>query len=136
MSTELKVECDFHFAKRGKRKAIEPGVAPTPPAPGRVPRVAKLMALAIRLESLVRAGTVANYAAVARLGHVTNARVSQIMSLLNLAPDIQEALLFLPRTLRGRAPIILKDLLPIVTEPDWKRQRRRWAELTAKVASR
>src|SRR3712207_3152134 len=33
---------------------------------------------------------------VARLGHVTRARVTQIMNLLNLAPDIQEAILFLP----------------------------------------
>src|SRR5262249_7856992 len=56
-------------------------------------------------------------------------RVSQVMNLLNLAPDIQEALLFLPRTERGRAPIILAQLQPIASTPDWKKQRRLWGEL-------
>jgi hypothetical protein len=58
------------------------------------------------------------------LGHVTRARVSQIMSLLCLAPDIQEALLFLPLTPRGRDPIILADLMPIAAAFDWRKQRR------------
>jgi hypothetical protein len=65
------------------------------------------MALAIRFERLLRDSQVASYAELGRLGHVTRARVSQIMNLLYLAPDIQEAVLFLPRTERGRAPVIL-----------------------------
>ena len=56
---------------------------------------------------------------------MTRARVSQIMALL-LAPDIQEQVLFLPRTERGRDPVILHDLLPIAATADWKRQRRLW----------
>jgi hypothetical protein len=52
------------------------------------------------------------------------------MSLLHLAPALREALLFLPRTERGRDAIILKDLLPIAAMPDWRQQRRQWAELT------
>jgi len=60
---------------------------------------------------------------------VTRARVCQIMSLLHLAPDIQEALLFLPRTQRGRDPIILADLLPIAAAIDWRKQRRLWRQL-------
>lgn len=55
------------------------------------------MALALRFEGYVRGGGVSDYAGVARLGHVSRARISQIMSLPHLAPDIQEALLFLPR---------------------------------------
>ena len=47
---------------------------------------------------------VKDYAALARLGHVSRARVSQVMALLSLAPDLQEAVLFLPRTVRGRDP--------------------------------
>jgi hypothetical protein len=47
---------------------------------------------------------VTDYADLARLGHVTRARVTQIMNLLNLAPDIQEELVFLPKTIRGRDP--------------------------------
>jgi hypothetical protein len=81
------------------------------------------MALAIRFEALVRSGAVADYAALAELGHVSRARVTQIMNLLCLAPDIQEQILFLPRTERGRDPIILADLLQIASHLDWRRQR-------------
>ena len=84
----LTVSGAFHVARRGRggRKDLAAGPAPTPP-PGRVPRVARLMALAIRFDGLVRTGVVTDHATLARLGHVTRARVSQIMSLLHLAPD-------------------------------------------------
>jgi hypothetical protein len=54
-----------------------------------IPRIAQLMALAIRFERLVREETVRDYAELARRGHVTRARMTQIMKLLHLAPDIQ-----------------------------------------------
>jgi hypothetical protein len=133
MNTTLTIERAVHFDRRGKgaRKVLADGPEPQAPAePGRVPRVARLMALALRFDGLVRSGAVKDYAELARLGHVTRARVSQIMNLLNLAPDFQELLLFLPRTVRGRAPIILRDLQPIASTPDWKRQRRLWRELS------
>ncbi|GAB6184632.1 hypothetical protein JCM17478_01340 [Thermopirellula anaerolimosa] len=60
--------------------------------------------------------------------HVMRARVTQIMDLLGLAPDIKEELLFLPPVQRGRDPLVLRDLLPIAAEPDWQRQRRMWRE--------
>jgi hypothetical protein len=63
------------------------------------------MALAIRMEKLVRSGEVTDYADLARLGHVTRARVTQIMNLLSLAPDIQEEILFLPKAVHGCAPL-------------------------------
>jgi hypothetical protein len=72
---------------------------------------------------------VASYSALASLGQVTRARICQIMNLLQLAPDIQEALLFLPRTERGRDPIILADLQPIAATFDWVKQRRLWRQL-------
>jgi hypothetical protein len=89
------------------------------------------MALAIRFDSLVRTGTVRDHAELARLGHVTRARISQIMSLINLEPGIQEDLLFLPLTLRGRDPLALRDILPIALQPDWRRQRRMWGAFRA-----
>ena len=61
-----------------------------------IPRIARLMALAIRFEGLLRDGTIRDYAELARLGRVTRARMTQIMKLFDLAPDIQEQLLFLP----------------------------------------
>ena len=55
------------------------------------------------------------------------------MNLVNLAPDIQEAILFLPRTLRGRDPIILWDLQPITSTLDWRKQRWKWQELQGRL---
>ncbi len=100
--------------------------------PGNVPRISRLMALAIRFDGLVRRGEVRDYADLARLGYVTRARITQIMNLLNLAPDIQEALLFLPRTRQGRDPIREKDIRPIAGVPHWSRQRAIWAQLVAR----
>jgi hypothetical protein len=126
----LSIECDVHFTKHGRgRKELESGAEPPAPTPGRLPRVARLLALAHRLEQLVRTGVVKDYAEAARLGHVTRARISQIMSLLYLAPDIQEQVLFLSRVQRGRDPVILHDLLPIAATADWTRQRRLWRRL-------
>jgi hypothetical protein len=103
---------------------------------GRVPRVARLMALALRFEQLLQAGVLANYAELARLGHVSRARVSQIMNLLLLAPDIQETLLFLPRTLSGRDPIHLRQLLTLAAVRDWRQQRALWQALQEKKAAK
>ena len=71
----------------------------------------------------------ADFTEMAALGHITRARISQIMNLLNLAADIQEAILFLPRTVRGRDPIHLRQLQPIASTIDWRKQRRQWREL-------
>jgi hypothetical protein len=126
----LTVSGAVHFARRGRGGRKELHAGPTPvPSPGRMPRVARLMALALRFEGLIREGVMAGQAELARLGHVTRARVSQVMSLLHLAPDIQEQILFLEPVGRGRDPLVLRDLLPIAATPDWRRQRRMWATL-------
>ena len=88
-----------------------------------MPRVARLMALALRCEEMLRTGAVENQTEIAQLGHVTRARVSQILNLLNLDPDIQEAILDLPRTLVGRDAVILRDVLPIASTIEWAKQR-------------
>ena len=87
------------------------------------------MALAKRMDGLVRSGEVADYADIAWLGNVSRARVTQIMNLLQLAPDIQEALLFLPRTERGRDPIREHHIRPLTGILDWRRQREMWRRL-------
>src|ERR1700731_243665 len=100
MIKPITIECNIHFRRRGRgsRKEICQGESPAAkqPSPGRVPRIARFMALAIRFEQLISAGEVTDYAELARLGHVTRARITQIMNLLNLAPDIQESILWLP----------------------------------------
>ena len=97
------------------------------PVVGRVPRVARLMALAIRFDQLIREGVVADQAALARLGKVTRARLTQIMNLLGLAPDIQEAILFLDAVSQGRNWINERDLRPIAALSNWREQRRAWS---------
>jgi hypothetical protein len=87
------------------------------------------MALAIRFEGLLLQGEVRDYADLARLGQVTRARVTQIMNLLNLAPDIQEELLFLPQIEAGRDAIKEWQVRPIAAEPEWYKQRRLWQKL-------
>jgi hypothetical protein len=131
MSTALTIEVAVHFHRsgQGSRKQMRPGVEAASLPPGRVPRVSRLMALALRLDELVRTGQVGSYTELASLGQVTRARISQIVNLLSLAPDLQEALLFLPPTQRGRDAIILADLMPIAATLDWRKQRRLWRQL-------
>jgi hypothetical protein len=132
MTTTWTIERAVHFEAQARgRKGLRAGpeASGPAPAPGRVPRVSRLMALALRFDGLLQAGVVKDYAALARLGHVTRARVSQVMALLSLSPDLQEAVLFLPRTLRGRDPIPLWRLQPIAAALDWRKQRRLWAGL-------
>jgi hypothetical protein len=131
MSTPLTMEFDLHVERRGKgaRKELREGAATLEPQPGRVPRVSRLLALAHRFETMIKAGEVKDYAELARLGKVTRARVSQIMSLLNLAPDIQEAILDLAPVGRGRDSMVMRDLLPVALQLEWPKQRRLWRQL-------
>ena len=128
MSLTMTMEVPFRPSGRGSRTERSGDAEAVPLPVGRVPRVARLMALALRLDELVRTGQVANYSALASLGHVSRARICQILNLIHLAPDIQEALLFLPLTVRGRDPILLADLMPIAAMFDWRKQRRLWRQ--------
>jgi hypothetical protein len=130
----LTVHCRVNFGAEAKgRMNLRPGpLPPAPPIPcGRVPRIARLMALALRFDDLLRRGEVRDYADLARLGHVTRARVTQVMNLLQLAPDIQEALLFLPPVEEGRDPVKEWQVRPIAAQPVWAEQRRMWRRLLA-----
>ena len=133
MNAALVIECDANFTrlKHGRKVLTDKRPRSCVVAPGRVARISRLMALALRFDGLLRDSVVADYAELARLGHVTRARISQVMTLLNLPPDLQEALLFLPRTEKGRAPIILRDVLPIAAILEWRKQRRLWQRLVA-----
>jgi hypothetical protein len=134
LQTSLTFQCKVHFTKAWRgRKQMAVGEAPAPaPVPlGRVPRIARLMALAIRFEGLLLQGEVSDYADLARLGQVTRARVTQIMNFLNLAPDIQEELLFLPPIEAGRDAIKEWQIRPIAAEPEWRKQRRAWQKLVS-----
>lgn len=129
MNSQFTVTRQFHVARRKHgRKQLKDGSAPDV-AKGRVPRIARLMALAIRCERLIQDGVVANQSELARLGHITTARMTQITSLLNLAPDLQEQILFLPRIELGRDVFKEADIRPIAAVLDWRKQRRMWSAL-------
>jgi hypothetical protein len=93
------------------------------------------MALAIRCEKLICDGVAADQSELARFGQITTARMTQIMSLLNLAPDLQEQILFLPRTERGRDAVKETDLRLLTATVDWRKQRRMWAALQRRLES-
>ena len=130
----VKRQLNVSVASRG-RIAIRPVDADReiPPAAkprlsGRLPRVAKLMALAIRFDQMLRSGEVSDTIELARLGHVTQPRMSQIMALNQLAPDIQEALLNLPST-TGKPEIHEKRLRPLAAMLYWEEQRTAWRKI-------
>jgi hypothetical protein len=89
---------------------------------GRIPRVSRLMALALKFQVLLSQGTVRNHADLAELVHVSRTRVCQILRLTNLAPAIQEALLFLPKTVRGPDRISENRVRAIASLVDWDAQ--------------
>ena len=131
MSGGLTIHRRIHFATAGWRKVLREKKDATDPSrpPGRIPRVARLLALAMHVEHLVRSAVVPDYATVARLGHVSRARLTQILNLTLLAPEIQETILFLPTIQQGSDPVKERDLRPIAAEPDWQKQRRMWRQL-------
>lgn len=111
----MKVESTIHFGNQRKPK-------PKKAVQGRIPRIAKLMALAIKIQQLVDSGEVADYAELAELAMVSSARITQIMNLNLLSPSLQEMLLFLPPFTEGRDSITLQSLQAVCLEVNWGRQ--------------
>src|SRR5262249_59849357 len=128
MSLPLTIECavPFHGRGPGSRQSAPAAVEQTasPSRTARVPRIARLMALALRFEELIRSGEVADYAELARLGRVSRARLTQVMNLLVLSPRLQEELLFLAGVARGRDSIHLRQLPPLARVRGWRQQHR------------
>jgi hypothetical protein len=88
-----------------------------------IQRISRLMALAIELERVVKRDSHLDYAQLARKAKLSRARMTQIMNLNLLAPSIQERLLFLPQTTKGKDVISCAELQKVALEPDWGRQR-------------
>jgi hypothetical protein len=103
-------------------------VAP-PQKSGRFPRVAQVLALALQFQEMIDRGEIHGYADLARLGCVSRERISQIMILTWLAPDIQQEILMLPPTPGGRFPVCEEMLHPIARLALWEAQREPWRKL-------
>lgn len=119
----------FATTLQGRQRVSAVAKAAREQPAGRTPRLTRLLALALHFDELIGAGSVADYAALARRYGVSRARISQVMNLTLLAVDIQERVLFLPRVQRGRDPIPLRDVQSIALEADWEKQRRLWQAL-------
>ena len=99
------------------------------PSPQIIPKITRLLVLGHHFERLVREGGVKDYAEIARLAGLSRARVTQIVNLMLRAPDIQEAILDVPRVVKGSDPITERQLREIVSEVDWSNQRTMWEAL-------
>jgi hypothetical protein len=129
MTERLTINRQFHVAtKRCGTKRIQSGAKPVIPA-GRVPRISRLLALSHHCYRLVKTGAIINQSELAHFGQISTTRMTQIMWLDNLAPDIQEEILFLPRTTQGRDAIKEADIRPIAKTFDWNKQRQMWNKL-------
>lgn len=106
------------------------GLAPHQESHLRIPRITRLMALAIKFHEMVSHGEVQDYADLARLGYVTRARVTQIMNLLLLAPDIQETILLFSDVYGTPAHLTEPAVRSIAAIPVWQDQRDALENLT------
>ena len=79
-------------------------------------RTARMLALAHHIERQIEDGAIPDYAAAARALGVTRARLTQVMNMLLLAPDIQE------RIVKGKLILTERALRRAVKEADWRKQ--------------
>ena len=117
--------------RRGSDRSQRLVTGEAAPPLGRIPRIARLMALAIQLEEVSRSGNFATQQQFADALHITQPRLTQIINLTFLAPDLQEELLFLPKTHSGRDAIHERMLRPVTALLDWNEQRAAWRRLLA-----
>ncbi|QDT60490.1 hypothetical protein SV7mr_30130 [Stieleria bergensis] len=126
----ITVKCKVNVnLKKPNKKKEEPADDTPARRRGKVPRISRLMALAIRMDDMLRRGEAQDTIELAELGKVSQPRLTQILSLSLLAPEIQEALLYLPREMTGRSNIHERNLRPITRELCWVKQREMWTIL-------
>ena len=102
---------------------------PATPAPTSRPlRVARMLARAHEMQAMIDRRDVRDRTELAERLGFTKARVTQLMDLLLLAPDIQEELLFL-QVSAGRDRIHEHAMRQVVGTLIWTEQRARWAAL-------
>jgi hypothetical protein len=87
-------------------------------------------------QNLLDTGVVRTEMELAELTRLPTARITQIMNLLVLAPDIQEEILFIPLVTKGLAPVTERDLRSLVKTLVWSEQRERWAAIRGRSQAR
>ena len=97
---------------------------------GKLPRITEVLALAIGFDDMIRRDLAKDHSDLARLGCISKERISQIMRLIWLAPDIQQEILTLPRTPCGRFHVGELALRQIASKMLWGEQREAWAKMS------
>lgn len=117
------------FRRQGRRVELtdRPPMPPEPRVPVRRPaKVARMLALGHHLQRLIDQGLVADRAGLARKLGLTRARVTQLLDLLLLAPDLQVAVLEL-EAVDGVEPMVERALRTVAHAGSWAEQREVWA---------
>ena len=131
-SPSVQVEYHVRFTRgpRGRRRARnagdgarDPGVTHEPLHTERLPKITRLLVLGHHFEQLIRDGVVKDYAEIARLTGLTRARVTQIVNLTLLAPEIQEKILNLTNVTGGSDPVTERALREVAAQVNWQRQK-------------
>jgi hypothetical protein len=125
---QVEVTLPVRPRRQENRKGGQPDSVSDAGSRSRIPRITRLMALAIKFQDMVDRGEVRDYADLARLGYVTRARITQIMNLLNLAPDIQEELLTASH-LGVQTSFSERSLRRVMGVVTWGHQRKLWKAL-------
>ena len=121
----MSIKIDVHFAPGASgHRILRKGKQPCHSKSTHLPRVTRLMALAIKFEHLMTEGAVKNHKELAMLAGVERSQISTILRFRLLAPDIQEWLLNLPETDKGKDPVGMMDLRTIASIPSWEKQRK------------
>ena len=102
------------------------------PLSAALPRITRLIALAMKLDDVLRQNPDLDSSELASRGRISRTRLTQILNLLNLAPDIQERLLLLPPLAKGRENVSEKTLRRIAAEWCWERQREQFEALLSR----
>lgn len=108
-------------ADRVVSAVLPPRGQPKLPREPRTPRVVELLRKALEWEALIESGEAINQAEIARREGITRARVTQVMSMLRLAPEIQKHILSMPDAVR-RPAITERALRPIAQLPQRRDQ--------------
>ncbi|WP_141588627.1 MULTISPECIES: hypothetical protein [unclassified Myxococcus] len=125
------VSAHFHRVRRRAEVRFREGATPPPREVSRRPaHVARMLALANHVEAAIERGLVASAADVARQLGFTWARVTHLLDLQLLAPDIQEEVLF-PESVDGKEPLSERNLRAVAQAGTWEVQRERWSEMKA-----
>jgi hypothetical protein len=132
---QVEVTLPVRPRRQESAKDQQPDQSSAAGTPSRIPRITRLMALAIKFETMVERGEVRDYADLARLGYVTRARITQIMNLLNLAPGIQEDILVASGSLAGREAATERQLRSIAKLVLWADQTRAWTACSRQYKS-